>query len=89
MENVTNQLTFRDCISVGLLIGANNIIMMMIIIIIIIVIIIIMMIIIIIIIIIQSLFNVGHIHLQNIQANKNQRWNTIDITITMVFAHNK
>ena len=44
---------------------------------------------IIIIIIIQSLFNVGHIHLQNIQANKNQPWNTIDITNTMVFVHNK
>ena len=88
MENVTNQLTFRDCISVGLLIGANNIIMMMIIIIIIIIIIVII-IMMIIIIIIQSLFNVGHIHLQNIQANKNQPWNTIDITITMVFAHNK
>ena len=88
MENVTNQLTFSAGISVGLLIGANNIIMMIIVIIIIIMIVIIIMIIIIII-IIQSLFNVGHIHLQNIQANKNQPWNTIDITNTMVFVHNK
>ena len=87
MENVTNQLTFSAGISVGLLIGANNIIMMIIVIIIIIIIIVI--IIMIIIIIIQSLFNVGHIHLQNIQANKNQPWNTIDITNTMVFVHNK
>ena len=87
MENVTNQLTFSAGISVGLLIGANNIIMMIIVIIIIMIVIIIM--IIIIIIIIQSLFNVGHIHLQNIQANKNQPWNTIDITNTMVFVHNK
>ena len=87
MENVTNQLTFSAGISVGLLIGANNIIMMIIVIIIIIMIVIIIMIIIII--IIQSLFNVGHIHLQNIQANKNQPWNTIDITNTMVFVHNK
>ena len=86
MENVTNQLTFSAGISVGLLIGANNIIMMIIVIIIIMIVIIIM---IIIIIIIQSLFNVGHIHLQNIQANKNQPWNTIDITNTMVFVHNK
>ena len=86
MENVTNQLTFSAGISVGLLIGANNIIMMIIVIIIIIMIVIIIMIIII---IIQSLFNVGHIHLQNIQANKNQPWNTIDITNTMVFVHNK
>ena len=86
MENVTNQLTFSTGISVGLLIGANNIIMMIIVIIIIIMIVIIIMIIII---IIQSLFNVGHIHLQNIQANKNQPWNTIDITNTMVFVHNK
>ena len=85
MENVTNQLTFSTGISVGLLIGANNIIMMIIVIIIIMIVIIIM----IIIIIIQSLFNVGHIHLQNIQANKNQPWNTIDITNTMVFVHNK
>ena len=85
MENVTNQLTFSAGISVGLLIGANNIIMMIIVIIIIMIVIIIM----IIIIIIQSLFNVGHIHLQNIQANKNQPWNTIDITNTMVFVHNK
>ena len=84
MENVTNQLTFSAGISVGLLIGANNIIMMIIVIIIIMIVIIIM-----IIIIIQSLFNVGHIHLQNIQANKNQPWNTIDITNTMVFVHNK
>ena len=84
MENVTNQLTFSAGISVGLLIGANNIIMMIIVIIIIMIVIIIM----IIIIIIQSLFNVGHIHLQNIQANKNQPWNTIDITNTMVFVHN-
>ena len=85
MENVTNQLTFSAGISVGLLIGANNIIMMIIVIIIIMIVIIIM----IIIIIIQSLFNVGHIHLQNIQANKNQPWDTIDITNTMVFVHNK
>ena len=85
MENVTNQLTFSAGISVGLLIGANNVIMMIIVIIIIMIVIIIM----IIIIIIQSLFNVGHIHLQNIQANKNQPWNTIDITNTMVFVHNK
>ena len=85
MENVTNQLTFSAGISVGLLIGANNIIMMIIVIIIIMIVIIIM----ITIIIIQSLFNVGHIHLQNIQANKNQPWNTIDITNTMVFVHNK
>ena len=85
MENVTNQLTFSAGISVGLLTGANNIIMMIIEIIIIMIVIIIM----IIIIIIQSLFNVGHIHLQNIQANKNQPWNTIDITNTMVFVHNK
>ena len=85
MENVTNQLTFSAGISVGLLIGANNIIMMIIVIIIIMIVIIIM----IIIIIIQSLFNVGHIHLQNIQANKNQPRNTIDITNTMVFFHNK
>ena len=85
MENVTNQLTFSAGISVGLLIGANNIIMMIIVIIIIMIVIIIM----IIIIIIQSLFNAGHIHLQNIQANKNQPWNTIDITNTMVFVHNK
>ena len=85
MENVTNQLTFSAGISVGLLIGANNIIMMIIVIIIIMIVIIIM----IIIIIIQSLFNVGHIHLQNIQANKNQPWNIIDITNTMVFVHNK
>ena len=84
MENVTNQLTFSAGISVGLLIGANNIIMMIIVIIIIMIVIIIM-----IIIIIQSLFNVGHINLQNIQANKNQPWNTIDITNTMVFVHNK
>ena len=84
MENVTNQLTFSAGISVGLLIGANNIIMIIIVIIIIMIVIIIM-----IIIIIQSLFNVGHIHLQNIQANKNQPWNTIDITNTMVFVHNK
>ena len=84
MENVTNQLTFSAGISVGLLIGANNIIMMIIVIIIIMIVIIIM-----IIIIIQSLFNVGHIHLQNIQANKNQPWNTVDITNTMVFVHNK
>ena len=85
MENVTNQLTFSAGISVGLLIGANNIIMIIIVIIIIMIVIIIIMIII----IIQSLFNVGHIHLQNIQANKNQPWNTIDITNTMVFVHNK
>ena len=42
--------------------------------------------------IIKSLFNVGHIHLQNFnyiaQANKNQPWNITDITITMVFVHN-
>ena len=85
MENVTNQLTFSAGISVGLLIGTNNIIMIIIVIIIIMIVIIIIMIII----IIQSLFNVGHIHLQNIQANKNQPWNTIDITNTMVFVHNK
>ena len=46
----------------------------------------------IIIIIIKSLFNVGHIHLQNFryiaQANKNQPWNIIDMIITMVFVHN-
>ena len=44
------------------------------------------------IIIIKSLFNSGHIHLQNshyiAQANKNQPWNIIDIIITMIFAHN-
>ena len=49
-------------------------------------------IIIIIIIIIKSLFNFGHIHLQNFhyiaQANKDQPWNIIDIIITMTFVHN-
>ena len=48
----------------------------------------IIVIIVIIIIIIKSLFNVGHIHLQNFnyiaQANKNQPWNIIDIIITLV-----
>ena len=43
--------------------------------------------------VIKSLFNVGHIHLQNLhyiaQANKNQPWNIIDNIITMVFVHNK
>ena len=52
-------------------------------------IIIIIIIIIIMIIIIKSLFNAGHIHLQNFhyiaQANKNQPWNIIN---TMVFVHN-
>ena len=47
---------------------------------------------IIIVIITKSLFNVGHIHLQNFryidQANKNQPWNIIDMIITMVFVHN-
>ena len=58
----------------------------------IIIIIIIIIIVIIIIIIIKSLFNVGHIHLQNFlyiaQANKNQPWNIIDIIITVAFVHN-
>ena len=44
------------------------------------------------IIIAKTEFNVGHIHLQNFhyiaQANKNQPWNIIDITITVVFVHN-
>ena len=51
-----------------------------------------MLIIIVIIIIIKSLFNFGHIHLQNFhyiaQANKDQPWNIIDIIITMTFVHN-
>ena len=42
----------------------------------------------IIIIIIKSLFNVGHIRVQNFhyiaQSNKNQPWNIIDIIITML-----
>ena len=41
---------------------------------------------------VKSLFNIGHIHLQNFhyiaQANKNQPWSIIDITITVVFVHN-
>ena len=41
---------------------------------------------------VKSLFNIGHIHLQNFhyiaQANKNQSWNIIDIIITVVFVHN-
>ena len=45
------------------------------------------------IIIINTLFNVGHIHLQNYhfiaQANKNQPWSIIDIIITVVFAHDR
>ena len=51
-----------------------------------------MLIIIIIIIIIKSLFNVGHIHLQNFhyiaQANKDQPWNIVDIIFTTAFVHN-
>ena len=42
--------------------------------------------------IIKSLYNVGHIHLQNFhyvpQVKQNQPWNILDIIITMVFVHN-
>ena len=41
---------------------------------------------------VKSLFNIGHIHLQNFhyiaQANKNQPWNIINIIITVTFVHN-
>ena len=44
------------------------------------------------IIILKSLSNFGHIHLRNLhyiaQANKNQPWNIIDNTVTMISVHN-